>query len=212
MNNDNEQFLTISTDDINAGADSFKPLDEGSYEAVCIGITVNEMQNFDKTAKEDKIIFVYQIRVDGINYYLKSAPNKKSLHEKSGLWKILSSWTKQPDASTLISKMGTGGKFVLKYFLGKPIQLTVKTKLVGTKTYNFISDYMSPKKGQSTTIAPDAIPAYIVAKVKSQDFVAGITIKEEKAKVVVAPTPTTSAKKAPAKAEVEEDEDKELPF
>lgn len=180
MNNNNSDFLTLGNNDINTltGESNFTPLEEGLYNAVCIGLTVKEMQNFDKTGIEDKIEFVFQIVEGEQTYYVRSKPCKKSLHEKSGLWKILASWTKQKDAETLISKMGTHGQFNIRYFLGKPIQLTIKTKEVGDKTYPYISDYMAPKKGQSVEVKADAIPAYIVKDVKMKELVDGITIKE----------------------------------
>lgn len=179
MNNNND-FLTLGNSDINTstGESNFTPLEEGLYNAVCIGLTVKEMQNFDKTGIEDKIEFVFQIVEGEQTHYVRSKPCKKSLHEKAGLWKILASWTKQKDAETLISKMGTDGKFNIRYFLGKPIQLTIKLKEVGDKTYPYISDYMAPKKGQATDVKVDAIPAYIVKDVKMKELVDGITIKE----------------------------------
>lgn len=207
------EFLTIGLEDINNSTGvEFKPLEDGSYNAVCVGIVVTEMMNFDKTAKEDKIIFVYQVQEDGVNYYLKSAPNKKSLHEKSGLWKILGSWTKQKDATTLISKMGTNGKFDIKYFIGKPIQLTVKTKDVGEKTYNYISDYMAPKKGQSVVVAPDAIPAYITKDSKSADLITGITVKVFEDKKMVKITDNVKAQPVKEEPTVEDTQINDLPF
>lgn len=178
-------FLTLDNTDINTstGESTFVPLEEGLYNAVCVGIVVKEMQNFDKTAIEDKIEFVFQITENDQNYYVRSKPCKKSMHEKAGLWKILASWTKQKDAKTLIEKMGTDGQFNIRYFMGKPIQLAIKQREVGDKTYPYISDYMSPKKGQSVEVKADAVPAYIVKDVKIQEFVDGITIKEVKSPV-----------------------------
>lgn len=170
--------ITLGQEDIHTKTgEQFETLEEGLYNAVCVGITVKEMQNFDKTGMEDKIEFVFQIVNGATTYYVRSAPCKKSLHENAGLWKILASWTKQKDAQTLIDKMGTGGKFELSYFIGKPIQLMVKQKKVGDKTYPFISDYVAPKKGQLADIKFDTMPPFIVKNVKFKMFADGMTVK-----------------------------------
>ena len=208
MSNEQNDFLTIGNNDIHTSTGEFTALEEGLYPAVCIGITVKEMQNFDKTGLEDKIQFLFQIVDNGQTHYVRSKPLKKSLHEKSGLWKLLASWTKQKDAETLISKMGNDGKFDIRYFIGKPIQLTIKQKEYNGKEYPEISDYMAPKKGQSTEVKVEAIPAYITKDCKSQDLVAGFSVKALETKALTEP----SADAKELGLDKEEELSSDLPF
>lgn len=212
MKNENTlDFLTIGNDDINTSTGEFTPLEEGLYPAVCIGITVKEMQNFDKTGLEDKIQFIFQIVEAGQTHYVRSRPMKKSLHEKAGFWKLLASWTKQKDAETLISKMGTDNKFNTRYFIGKPIQLTIKQKEHNGKEYPEISDYMAPKKGQSTDVTVEAIPNYITKECKLTALMDNFTVKalEPKSDAPVATTATPACTNAPVE---ETNNSDDLPF
>lgn len=208
----NTDFLTLGTNDINTPSNDgtkYEPLEEGLYNAVCVGIVVKEMQNFDKTGVEDKIQFLFQIVSDDKTHYVRSRPLKKSLHEKAGLWKLLADWTRQKDAETLISKMGTGGKFDIRYFIGKPIQLTIKQKEYNGKEYPEVAGYMSPKKGQSTDVIVEGIPAYLVKDVKSQNLLTGFTIKEaKKDQSTTEKAPQPVAEKAPPASK----EDGDFPF
>lgn len=196
-----KDILIIDNDDLDKGAES-AGLEDGLYPAVCIGITVREMSNFDKTGIEDKIQFLYQIVNNGQNHYVRSRPLKKSLHEKSGLWKLLQSWTRQKDAVTLIEKMGTGGQFDIRYFIGKPIQLTIKNKSVGEREYPEISDYMAPRKDQPREHVVDAIPAYLANGVKQKYLIEGMSVK------VVSPSAGANA----GSVQTGEDPDSSLPF
>ena len=178
--------MIIDNDDLGKGPEGLA-LEDGLYPAVCIGITVKEMANFDKTGVEDKIQFLFQI-VNGQNFYVRSRPLKKSLNEKAGLWKVLQSWTKQKDAKTLIEKMGTGGQFDIRYFIGKPIQLTIKNKAVGDKEYPEIGDYMAPKKDQARDFIAEAIPAHLVRDVKQKYLIEGMSVKVVSPSAGVAPS------------------------
>lgn len=210
MSNENNP-LELTQDDIQEPkGEGFKPLEDSLYEASCAGIIVKEMQNFDKTAMEDKIIFLFQIPTDNGKFrYLLSQPMKKSLHEKATLWKLLSKWTKQPDAKTLIEKMGTGGKFDIKYFIGKPIQLTIGSEAVGDKTYNRIEAFMAPKKGAAGVIDDDSVPTFILDKAKATHLAPGLKIREKKAQEApVKPEKKVDTEQAPPASE----EDGDFPF
>lgn len=213
------EFLTITNDDLpTSNGEGFKALEDGLYEAACAGIVVKEMQNFDKTGVEDKIIFLFQIKTEDGFRYLQSQPMKKSIHEKATLWKLLAKWTKQKDAKTLIEKMGTDGKFDIKFFIGKPIQLTVESEEVGEKTYNRISGYMAPKKGAEGVIADAGVPEFVKNKAKSVTLADGLSIKVKEEVVEAASEPKKTSKKAPAKDDGETslpnqgEEDDSLPF
>lgn len=183
--------LIIDNDDLDKGHDGLK-LEDGLFPAVCIGITVREMLNFAKTGMEDKIQFLFQIVNGEQTFYVRSAPCKKSLNVKTGLWKLLHSWTRQKDAETLIEKMGTGGQFDIRYFIGKPIQLMIKNKMVGAKEYPEISDYMAPKKDQPRDFIAEAIPAYLARDAKQKYLIEGMSVK------VVSPAVASAAPVDPA--------------
>jgi hypothetical protein len=200
-----DDFLTIGNEDISTSGGDFTPLEDGVYEAACAGIVVKELQNFEKTALEKKIILLFQIATEDGFRYLQSKPMKKSLHEKSNFWKLLQKWTKQKDPETLIKKMGTDGKFDITFFIGKPIQISVESEEVGDKTYNRIDAYISPKKGAKGITADANVPSFMVKDAFTVKLAAGISVQESKKDATPAP--------APAPAEVDDDDDEaDLPF
>lgn len=206
------KFLTLTESDIPLTGEGFAPLEDDVYQAACAGIIVKEMQNYDKTGLEQKIIMVFQIPTDDGKFrYLQSRPMKKSLHEKSGFWKLLSKWTKQKDPKTLIEKMGTDGKFDIEFFIGKPIQLDVVSEVVGDKTYNRIDAYLSPKKGAAGVVADITVPAFMIKDAVEYKWADGIAVQATKADDTVA-TPPVDLSNFAVDTNADNSSEDDLPF
>jgi len=205
-------FLMIDETLIPEGSNNdFSPLEEGSYSATCVGMISGTGTKHKSTMPESKVRFVFAIDEEDKIHFVRTNWMKVTLWDgeptPSALWNILRAWTKQKSVDELIKKMG---KFDLKFFLGKPINLVLK--VTADDKYNVISDYTAPKKGQATISACELPEFYIKAdKLVTADIkyvlMDGATIKvsekDEKA------TPTAPA---PAPAEVDDDDEADLPF
>lgn len=172
-------FLTIDETLIPTGGEGKRePLAEGAYNATCVAMVTGIGENFAKTAKEPKVKFVFAIEEDGNTYFLRTEFMRVSLYDgqnPSTMWKILSAWTGQKTAKDLIAKMG---KFDMKFFLGKPIQIGVKIN----GTHNEISTFFAPKKGQSV-LTVEEIPEFFVSGDKfTNENIKFITIEGAKIK------------------------------
>lgn len=194
-------FLTIDESTIPEGGDSskFGPLEEGSYSATCVAMVKGlgtKYQKVDTEPKipEQKVRFVFAINEPNEEgamqtHFVRTNWMKISLCDggpnPSALWNILRAWTKQKSAEELFAKMG---KFDLKFFIGKPINLVLK--VTKDEKYNTISDYTAPKKGQST-VEPVEIPAFSVSADKwvTDDIgyilMDGCTIKPKKEDTII---------------------------
>ena len=148
-------------------------LDEGMYSAVCVGITLKEMQNFDKTGVEDKLQYIYQITEGEKVYWLRTKPMKPSFHEKSALYKFLASWTKRTTPAA-VHELCAGNPANL---VGKPIQLIIESSDYNGKTYNNIKDCMAPKANQSTEYTKVDFPEFLVDGTKQSHFLDGLKVK-----------------------------------
>ena len=216
MNNE-EQFLTIDSSLIPEGGENREPLAEGAYNATCIGIVSGNGTKYQKTETEPKVRMIFAVKEDEEIHFLRTNWMKMSLHDgqpqPSTLWLMLSAWTNQKTAKALCEKMG---KFDIKYFLGKPIQVGVKIN----DKYNNISGFFAPKKGQAT-IDVEEIPEFLISGDKRVPevkyvIVDGAKIKPKKVKENTTPVVTKKDTASKAIRNVEESEDgdleSELPF
>lgn len=191
-------FLTIDETLIpEAGEGNREPLAEGAYQATCVAMVTGQGTKYQSTEMEQKVRMVFAVEEEGKTHFLRTNWMKLSLHDgqpqPSALWLILSAWTNQKSAKALIEKMG---KFDLKFFLGKPIQLGVKIN----EKYNNIDNFYAPKKGQAT-ITVEEIPEFLVSGDKKVTdnikfiIIEGAKIKPKKVKegdVAVPNTPVVN--------------------
>ena len=184
-------FLTIDESAIPEGGNNFGPLDEGSYNATCVAMLSGTGTKYKSDEPEKKIRFVFAIEEEDEQgaiqtHFVRSNWMRISLWDgepnPSALWNLLRAWTKQKSADELIQKMG---KFDIKFFIGKPINLVLKHNKDGK--HNVISDYITPKKGQ-VVIGSCEIPEFHVSADKQVQsdikfiMMDGCTIKPSKKK------------------------------
>lgn len=157
-----------------AGSNSeaqFESLEPGSYNAVCIGVTVRELPSYnDKNVMEDKVQFIFAVYDGGEKYYLRTKPMKLVISDKSNLFLTIASWTK---ASLERVKDG----FSCDKMVGFGAQLVVMTHDYNDRVYPDIANILPLKKGVKVAVVPDEIPEFLARGVKAQVWADGITVK-----------------------------------
>ena len=128
---------------------NFKPIEEGTYVALCYGIVdLGDMysEQFDKTSHKCKILW----ELDGEKITLEdgteinrtvSKDYTLSLNEKSGLRKDLRAWRGREFTDEELKK------FNVKNILGVPCQIQIVHQTKDGKTYANIAGIMSLPKG-----------------------------------------------------------------
>lgn len=139
-------------------ANNIPPVDGGTYMSVCVGVIDlgEQYEQYDKQ-KHGKYVsecmFIFEIpservQVDGEDKprWLSSKRLVHSLHERSALYQMLTSWRGKPLSELELDPMGEG--FDLEQMLGQPAMLTVTVteKDDGSK-YNKIETVTGFPKG-----------------------------------------------------------------
>lgn len=189
-------FSFVITAPAASNADSdFQILDEGAYPAMCVALVAKQMDNFDRTAKENRIQFVFQVVEGDTKHYIRSMPVRVVNNEKSNLTLLLQSWTKRSPEQL------TG--FNLMDCLGKPAQIVVAHELSKdkSKTYTRLANVLAAKKSDANMqVTPDAMPAFIGKDNIGIWMAPGITLAEPKA--ASAQAPATAVQASPVAAPV----------
>jgi len=151
----------------------FETLEPGSYNGVCIGITLREFPNYnDRNVMDQKVQFVFQICEGGQQYYLKSKPCKIVLNEKSNLYLLINSWTK-----ATLERMAGG--FSCDKMVGYGAQIVVNQREYNGKTYADIANLLPLRKGVKVPVTSAEIPAFLAKGAIAQLWAPGITVKDE---------------------------------
>lgn len=152
-------------------AAEFEVLEPGSYNGVCIGVTLKEFPNFnDRSKMDEKVQFVFQICEGGQQYYLRSKPCKVVLNEKSNLYLLINGWTKAS-----LERIADG--FSCDKMVGFGAQIIVNQREYNGKTYADIANVLPLKKGVKVPVTPAEIPAFLDANTKASIWAGGITVK-----------------------------------
>jgi hypothetical protein len=149
----------------------FTPLDDGIYQAVCVGVyDVGTQTNKVDGKERHKLIIEWEIQTDNGLYYVHKTYTA-SLKPNSTLYKDLTSWVGEIESS-----------FDLEKLLGLNAQLMVKSVDVNGKTYlNVVSvmgipKTMKPIKPQKQPVLytleqgftfPEGIPEWIQNVIKN---------------------------------------------
>lgn len=167
--NTNPFFAPQSTDG------DFEVLEPGSYNAVCIGVTVRDFPNFnDRNVMDEKIQYVFEIVEGGQQYFLRSKPCKLVISDKSNLFLMINSWTK-----ATLERMAEG--FSCDKMVGFGAQIVVTQREYNGKTYADIANILPLKKGVKVPVTPCEIPSFLAKGAKAQLWAPGITVKPEEA-------------------------------
>ena len=157
-----------------AGANSeaqFESLEPGTYNAVCVGVTVKELPSYnDKNVLEDKVQFVFAVYEGAEKFYLRTKPMKLVISEKSNLAGFVMNWTK-----ATLDRIKDG--FSCDKMLAWPAQLVVMTHEYNNRTYPDVANVLPVKKGVKVDVVADEIPAYLGMNVKAQIWAPGITVR-----------------------------------
>ena len=187
-NTKNPFFAPQSTDG------DFEVLEPGSYNAVCIGVTVRDFPNYnDRNVMDEKIQYVFEICEGGQQYFLRSKPCKLVISEKSNLFLMINSWTK-----ATLERMTEG--FSCEKMVGFGAQIVVTQREYNGKTYADIANILPLKKGVKVPVTPCEIPAFLAKGVKAALWADGITVKKEAPNAAV--TQPAQAPAMPAGANV----------
>lgn len=161
----------------------FEVLEPGSYDGVCIGITMREFTS-KEGIKTNKVQFVFEICEGAQQYFLRSKPCSLVLNEKSNLFQLIQSWTKAS-----MERVTAG--FSCDKMVGFGAQIIVSHREVNGRTYADIASVLPLKKGVKVEVTPAEIPTYLGKGALKQLWAPGITVKPEKA--VVAPAAPAAA-------------------
>lgn len=149
----------------------FETLEPGSYNGVCIGVTLKDFPDFnDKSKTVEKVQFVFQITEGGQQYYLRSKPCKVVINEKSNLAILIMSWCK-----CTLERMADG--FSCDKMVGYGAQIIVNQREYNGKLYADIANVLPLKKGVKVPVTPAEIPAFLEANTKAALWADGITVK-----------------------------------
>ncbi|SHI34852.1 hypothetical protein [Fibrobacter sp. UWP2] len=160
----------------------FNLLEDGCYEAVCVGLRGFMGTKYQSDQPEPKMQFVFQVQDDeGRLHYLTTKPLTNTINDKSNLFKVLNGLTGYG-----LDKFPVGFDYRVLVNAEKTLkcQLTIKTvasKKDPTKQFNEIDGYLKAKKGQKTTfVADDKAPAWLNQNVIETCWMPGLGFQEQK--------------------------------
>ena len=187
-NNQNPFMVNISEQG------EFERLEDGVYEGTLALVTARPYRAYNNPDQTQiKVHLVFQVANGGQCFYLKTRPLTPAINEKSNIALLLQSWF-GCNYETLAKK----GGFDLSTLIGLPAQVVVNT-VTGKdgKEYANLANVLKAKKGQATTVVPDAIPAYLVKDVAACVLAQGLTVKEETQQPAAPAAPAQTAQQAP---------------
>lgn len=187
-NNQNPFMVNISEQG------EFERLEDGVYEGTLALVTARPYRAYNNPDQTQiKVHLVFQVANGGQCFYLKTRPLTPAINEKSNIALLLQSWF-GCNYETLAKK----GGFDLSTLIGLPAQVVVNT-VTGKdgKEYANLANVLKAKKGQATTVVPDAIPAYLVKDVADCRLAQGLTVKEETQQPAAPAQPAHPAQQAP---------------
>lgn len=150
-------------------------LDADIYDAFLVGIAVKEFSNFDdRSKKEAKYQFIYQVQSGEDVHHLKSAPLKIAINEKSNLYaKHLKPLSGNKSEAEL------GNNFDPTTLLGKQCRLNVIQKKGNDgKTYNEIETALISSKVR-LAVQDGEIPEFFIAGTLEYELLPTIKVKKQ---------------------------------
>lgn len=159
----------------------FKLLEDGAYDAVCVGVTSRNFKKYQSEDLEAKFQFIFQIEEDGELHYLRTLPMRNVINDRSNLFTFLNAWT-----GVTLEKLSEA--LDLSKLVGYKAQIVVGTSEREGKKYNDIKNVLKAKKSSSVKFVPDTeAPAYLKANLLAERWIDGLgfAVAKETPKVKV---------------------------
>lgn len=158
-----------------ASTEGFEILEAGAYDAICVGLTRKNFKKYQSDEMESKFQFVFQINEDGVNHYLRTAPLRNVINEKSNLFLFLNGWT-----GVTLEK--AAGGIDLGKLVGCKAQVVVGETERDGKKYNTVENVLKTKKSSTVAFVADAeAPAYLTKDLLGAHWIDGLGFAEKTA-------------------------------
>lgn len=162
----------------------FAPPAAGAYSGI-IAACVDSKESFEGKPPKDVTKLIFQIKdQDGKPQFVRGPGLTLSLHEKSGLFKMLSGWLRTKDTKAIIAALEKAGViteiagdqvFLTKKLVGRRVGLLLsEQESKGGRAYAKIEGYTQPQD-KTAVIIPAKLPAFFVENAIDYTLADGIT-------------------------------------
>lgn len=152
----------------------FTLLEDGAYDAICVGVTSRNFKKYQSEDLESKFQFIFQISDGDQLHYLRTLPYRNVINDRSNLFTFLNSWT-----GVTLEKLAEATD--LSKLVGCKAQIVVGTADREGKKYNDIKNVLKAKKNSTVKFVPDTeAPAYLKTNLLAERWIDGLGFAAQK--------------------------------